>query len=54
MPMPHDLDISNVDLAEGEQIGAPNGDTVREMIRTTYRCASRAEEDFFFSRWIAS
>ena len=54
MPMPRDLDTSNVDLAEGEQLGTPNGDTVREMIRTTYRCASRAEEDFFLSRWIAS
>jgi hypothetical protein len=52
--MPHDLDITGVDLAEGEQVGGANGETVREIIRHTYHCKSRAEEDFFLSRWIAS
>jgi hypothetical protein len=53
-PMPRDLDIANVDLAQGEQVGAANGETIREVIRNTYRCKSRAEEDFFLARWIVS
>jgi hypothetical protein len=52
--MPDDLDISDIDLTQGEQIVGLNGETAREIIRQTYRCQSRAEEDFFLARWIAS
>lgn len=52
--MPPDLDITNVDLAAGEQVLGFGGETLRQMIRETYRCKSRAEEDFFIARWIAS
>jgi hypothetical protein len=52
--MPDDLDISDVDLAQGAQIVGLNGETAREIIRQTYHCRSRAEEDFILTRWIAS
>ena len=45
--MPRDLDISDVDLSQGEQRIGDQGETMREMISNTYRCRSRAEEDFF-------
>jgi hypothetical protein len=28
--------------------------TIREIIRNTYNCKSREEEDYFLARWIAS
>ena len=43
--MPRDLDISNVDLSQGEQQVGDQGETMREIICNTYRCRSRAEED---------
>jgi hypothetical protein len=46
--------LSNIDLAEAAIRAGQNGETVREMIRDTYRCASAAEEDYFVRRWIAS
>lgn len=46
--------LAGVDLAEAEVRSGPNGETAREMIRTTYRCDSAAEEDYFVRRWIAS
>jgi hypothetical protein len=49
-----DLDIDGVDLAEGERVIGANGETIREIIRITYRCQSRAEEDHFLRRWLAS
>jgi hypothetical protein len=52
--MPHDLDISGVDLSEGEQRIGEQGETMREIISNTYRCRSRAEEDYFLARFIAS
>jgi hypothetical protein len=52
--MPHDLDIRGVDLSEGEQRIGDRGETMREMISDSYRCRSRAEEDFFLARFIAS
>jgi hypothetical protein len=52
--MPRDLDISDVDLSEGEQRIGDNGETMREMISQSYRCRSRAEEDYFLARFIAS
>jgi hypothetical protein len=52
--MPEDLDTRNVNLVGGEEVVGFGGETVREIIRTTYRCRTRAEEDFFLARWIAS
>jgi hypothetical protein len=52
--MPRDLDISDVDLSEGDARIGDNGETMREMISQTYRCRSRAEEDYFLAKFIAS
>jgi hypothetical protein len=52
--MPSDLDTAGVDLARGEEVIGLGGETVRHIVRETYRCKSRAEEDFFIARWIAS
>jgi hypothetical protein len=52
--MPANLDISNVDISAGEQVIGDGGETIREIIRHTYRCKSRAEEDHFLLRWLAS
>jgi hypothetical protein len=52
--MPPNLDTTNIDLAQGAEIVGFGGETLREMIRNTYHCCSRAEEDFFLARWIAS
>ena len=41
-------------MAMAEEVIGFGGETLREMIRLTYRCAVRAEEDFFIARWIAS
>ena len=52
--MPADLDTADVDLARGEEVIGQGGETVRQIVRETYHCKSRAEEDFFLARWIAS
>jgi hypothetical protein len=52
--IPSDLNVAGVDLAQGEEIAGFGGESVRHMIGKTYRCQSRAEEDFFLARWIAS
>jgi hypothetical protein len=52
--MPAELDISGVDMADAENVIGLGGETLREIIRNTYRCRSRAEENHFISRWIAS
>jgi hypothetical protein len=52
--MPTDLDTADVDLAQGERVIGQGGETLREVICQTYHCKSRAEEDFFLARWIAS
>jgi hypothetical protein len=52
--MPADLDVAGVDLSRGEEVIGAGGETVRQIVRATYRCKSRAEEDFFIARWIAS
>jgi len=46
------LDAADIALAEVK--AGDNDETVREMIRATYRCASAAEEDWHVRRWIAS
>jgi hypothetical protein len=46
--------LSRADLTKAEVRAGQNGETIREMIRDTYRCESAAEEDYFVRRWIAS
>ena len=52
--IPDDLDVNGIDLARAEEVIGLGGETVREIIRDTYHCRSRAEEDHFIARWIAS
>jgi hypothetical protein len=52
--MPPHLDTNDVDLSQGEMVMGFGSETLREMIRNIYHCKSRAEEDFFIARWIAS
>jgi hypothetical protein len=52
--MPPNLDIASVDLSAGDETAGMNNETIRHMISATYYCRSRAEEDFFLARWIAS
>jgi len=47
-------ELDGADITEAETRAGPNGETVREMISETYRCASAAEEDWFVRRFIAS
>lgn len=57
-PMPEggisEADLASVNLSEAEERSGPNGETLREMIRDTYHCESRQEEDRFLRRFIAS
>jgi len=46
--------LDSADLAQAEVRAGYGGETIREMLRETYRCASAAEEDWFVRRWIAS
>ncbi len=46
--------LNNVDLSEAEKVCGPNGETLRKMIRDTYHCNTRQEEDHFLRRFIAS
>jgi hypothetical protein len=52
--MPPDLDPRGVDMAQAEEVIGFSGETLREIVRNTYRCKTRAEEDHFIARWIAS
>ena len=57
-PMPmegiSEADLASVRLSEAEEESGPNGETLRKMIRDTYHCESRQEEDRFLRRFIAS
>ena len=46
--------LAAVDLREAEQKVGQNGETLRQMIRESYHCKTRAEEDKFLRRFIAS
>lgn len=46
--------LDGVDMAQAEVKAGNQGETVRQIIRETYRCCSTAEEDYFIRRWIAS
>jgi hypothetical protein len=48
------VQLDSADIAEAEMKAGYGGETIRQMIRETYRCSSTAEEDWFVRRWIAS
>jgi hypothetical protein len=54
---PGGVTIAQMEAANTEEAEArfgPQGETVREMIRNSYRCGSAVEEDWFVHRFIAS
>lgn len=57
-PMPSDgftkEKLESVDMSEAEKEAGPNGETLREMIKNTYHCTSKDEEDHYLSRFLAS
>jgi hypothetical protein len=57
-PMPKDGfsedELRSVDLAKGDDKLGPNGETLRKMIRDTYHCENKDEEDHYLRRFIAS
>ena len=57
-PMPKDglseEELRNVDLVNGDDKLGPNGETLRKMIRDTYHCENKEEEDHYLRRFIAS
>lgn len=57
-PMPKggftDAELAAVNMSEAEELVGPNGETLRQMLRDTYRPASAEEEDRIVRRFIAS
>ncbi len=47
-------ELDSVDMDEAEQEVGPDGETLREMIKNTYHCESKDEEDYYLRRFIAS
>lgn len=47
-------ELAEVDLAKGEEVYGPNGETVREMVRNVYHCESKEEEEKYLRRYLAS
>lgn len=57
-PMPCDGisqdELNAADLAAGDENVGPNGETLREMIKNTYHCTTKEEEDYYLRRFVAS
>lgn len=47
-------ELNAVDMSKAEEKVGPNGETLRKMIRDTYHCKSKEEEDYYLRRFIAS
>ena len=47
-------ELEAVDMSRAEERIGPNGATLRKMIKDTYHCTSRDEEDYYLRRFIAS
>ena len=47
-------ELASVDMTEAEQEAGLKGETLREMIKNTYHCKSKDEEDYYLRRYIAS
>jgi hypothetical protein len=41
-------------MSQAEERIGPNGATLRKMIKDTYHCGSRDEEDYYLRRFIVS
>lgn len=58
LPMPRNgitlEELDAVDLTEGEAVGGPNGETVRQMITEMYNCQTEAETEQALRRFLAS
>lgn len=46
--------LKQADMSEAEEKVGPNGETFREMIRNTYHCDNKEEEDYYLRRFILS
>jgi hypothetical protein len=46
--------LAEVDLAAGDEVWGPNGETVREMIHNVYHCKTKGEEEKYLRRYLAS
>lgn len=46
--------LDEADLSQGNERMGPNGETLIEMIRETYKCKSPEDEEKHLRRWIAS
>lgn len=57
-PMPKEgftkAQLAEVDMSEGEAVAGPNGETIREMIKQSYKPKDDEEYDYFLRRYIAS
>jgi hypothetical protein len=47
-------ELEAVDMSQAEERIGPNGATLRKMIKDTYHCGSRDQEDYYLRRFIAS
>ena len=47
-------ELDAVDLSRAEEKVGPNGETLRKMIKDTYHCKTKEEEDYYLRRFIAS
>jgi hypothetical protein len=47
-------ELEAVDMSQAEERIGPNGATLRKMIKDTYHCGSRDEEDYYLRRFIVS
>ncbi len=57
-PMPanglKEEDLAAIDMAQGDVIAGPNGETLRKMVSETYHCSSPEEEEKYLRRFLAS
>lgn len=57
-PMPKEgfteKELNSVDMSEADAIAGPNGETIREMIRNSYKPKDEQELEYFVRRFIAS
>lgn len=47
-------ELAAINLAQAEEPSGPDGVSMREMIRNSYHCETREEEDFYLRRFYAS
>jgi len=47
-------ELEAVDISRSEERVGPDGRTLRKMIKDTYHCKSKEEEDYYLRRFIAS